>query len=83
MSAPSLLELSQRDEAFWVGLVLLLGGSLLAQFLTPAGTTPDTLAWSVAALGGVVLTVRLLVGVARMLGVIGGEAADGYREGRQ
>jgi hypothetical protein len=80
MSAPSLLELTQRDAAFWVGLVLLLGGSLLAQFL---GGTPDTLAWSVAALGGLVISVRLAVGVARLLGVVGGEAADGYRDGRE
>jgi len=78
---PSLLELTQRDAAFWVGLALLLGGALLAELLTTP--EPSRLAWGVSVVGGLIISVRLFVGIARMFGIIGGEAAAGYREGRQ
>jgi len=78
---PSPLELSQRDEAFPAGLALLLGGGLLAELLTTPD--PSRLAWGVSVLGGLILSVRLAVGIARMFGVIGGEAAAGYRERRE
>ncbi len=77
-----MLELTQRDAAFYAAPALLIGGTLLAQYLT-TDTTPETTAWSVAALGSVLLVVRLLVGLARLLGVIGDEPVDGYREGRE
>ncbi|WP_254537404.1 hypothetical protein [Halomarina litorea] len=78
MSDDTLTALSQRDEAFWIGLALLLGGSLLSD---PSTTGPD-LGAILAALGGVVLTVRILVAVFSLLETTALAGRVGYREGR-
>lgn len=60
-----------RQEAFWLAVAALVGGSLLAE---PA----PALGHAVAALGGLYVVARLLVGVLLVLQT----AVDGFRTGR-
>lgn len=78
--AETLTELSQRNEAFWIGLALFLLGV----------STPDTLLLGGIELsriliwvGGGILMVRILVGIYRILRTSAEEGVTGYREGNQ
>jgi hypothetical protein len=79
MDEDTLTGLSQRDEAFWVGLTLLFGGLAIPDGIALGG---QELNGVVVACGAIVLTVRLLVGIVRLLGVAASAGIDGYRSGR-
>ncbi len=78
MSAPTLTALSRHDEAFWIGLALLLGGSFLSDPVSTAPSVGNVL----VALGGVVLVVRVLVAAVSILRTTVLAGWFGYREGR-
>ena len=82
--ADTLTELSQRNEAFWVGLALYL----LGVFLKAVPPEPVVLggiepAEVLILVGGGVLVIRILVGSYRILRTTGETGVVGYREGKQ
>jgi hypothetical protein len=78
--ADSLTELSQRPAAFWLGLGLFLAGVLLGQVAAGGGTlaVAQALRW----LGLGILTVRLAVGIYRILRTSARSGVAGYEEGK-
>lgn len=75
MEEATLLELSQRDEAFWIGLVVLLSGLLVPETIHLGSIA---LATVLIGVGALVLSVRLLVGVGSILRT----AVRAWRAGR-
>lgn len=76
----TLTELSQRDEAFWLGLGLFVAGLVL----TPSGPVESGGVGQLLLLvGSTILVARLLVGVFRIgkHALVAGRI--GYGEGRQ
>ncbi|MFD1514859.1 hypothetical protein [Halomarina rubra] len=82
MSRQTLTALSQRDEAFWVGLGCLLLGSALASGATPdAVTGVQRLGSVLAAFGTLVIVVRIAVAVFRLFRTTAAAGRLGYAEG--
>lgn len=79
MPDDTLTALSQRPEAFWIGLALLLGGGLVPDGILFAG---HELGWLLMTLGGLIITVRLLVGIFRILRNTALAGWIGYTEGK-
>jgi uncharacterized membrane protein YhhN len=78
--ADTLTELSQRNEAFWIGLALFLLGVITPDTLFLGGIELSrTLIW----VGGGILLVRLFVGIYRILRTTAEAGVFGYREGKQ
>jgi hypothetical protein len=77
--AESLTALSQRNEVFWIGLTLLLLGVLTPETLSLGGIG---LSRVLIILGGGILLVRVLVGLARFLATTAKAGIAGYREGK-
>jgi hypothetical protein len=75
----SLTALSQRNEAFWIGLTLLLLGVLTPETVSLGGIG---LSRALIILGGGLLLVRVLVGVVRFLKTTAKAGLAGYREGK-
>ena len=74
MSDDTLTALSQRSEAFWIALALLVTGSLLPE----AGVGPDTLLDdAMIGLASLILVTRVAVALYR----IGGDSVDAGRAG--
>lgn len=72
----TLIALSQRNEAFWVGFVLFFLGVLTPQ------TWGVGLSGALVALGGGILFVRTFVGCFRILRTTAKSGEIGYREGK-
>jgi uncharacterized membrane protein len=78
--ADTLTELSQRNEAFWIGLALFLLGVITPETLLLGGIELSrVLIW----IGGGILMVRVLVGIYRILRTTAKAGVFGYREGKQ
>ena len=78
--ADTLTELSQRNEAFWIGLALFLLGLITPEtFLLGRIELSRVLIW----VGGGILMVRVLVGIYRILRTTAESGVLGYREGKQ
>lgn len=78
--AETLTELSQRNEAFWIGLVIFLLGVITPETLLLGGIELSrVLIW----VGGGILMVRILVGMYRILRTTAEAGVFGYREGKQ
>lgn len=77
--ADTLTALSQRKEAFWIGLALFLLGVITPGALAPGGVELSRL---LIFLGGAVLLTRLLVGTFRILKTTAKAGQLGYREGK-
>jgi uncharacterized membrane protein len=78
--ADTLTELSQRNEAFWIGLALFLLGISTPDTLLLGGIELSrTLIW----VGGGILMVRVLVGIYRIMRTTAEAGVFGYREGKQ
>ncbi|WP_157533110.1 hypothetical protein [Haloferax profundi] len=78
--ADTLTELSQRNEAFWIGLALFLLGVITPETLLLGGIELSrALIW----VGGGILMVRVLVGIYRILRMTVEAGVFGYREGKQ
>lgn len=78
--ADTLTELSQRDEAFWIGLALFLLGVVTPEtFLLGGIELSRVLIW----IGGGILLVRVLVGICRILRTTAEAGVFGYREGKR
>lgn len=78
--AKTLTELSQRNEAFWIGLTLFLLGVITPESLLLGGLELSrVLIW----VGGGILMVRVLVGIYRILRTTAEAGVFGYREGKQ
>jgi uncharacterized membrane protein len=78
--ADTLTELSQRNEAFWIGLALFLLGVITPETLLLGGIELSRiLIW----VGGGILMVRVLVGIYRILRTTAEAGVFGYREGKQ
>jgi hypothetical protein len=78
--AETLTALSQRNEAFWIGLGVFLLGAITPESLLFAGVElPRTLVF----IGGGILFVRLFVGIYRILRTTAKAGRTGYREGTQ
>lgn len=75
----TLTALSQRREAFWIGLALLLLGVLTPEAFSLWGVG---LSRSLILLGGGILVLRLAVGVGRILKTTVEAGVGGYRDGR-
>lgn len=76
----TLTELSQRSEAFWIGLALFLLGVITPETLLLGGIELSrVLLW----IGGGILLVRVLVGIYRVLRTTVKAGVFGYREGKQ
>ncbi|MXR21773.1 hypothetical protein [Halobacterium bonnevillei] len=75
----SLTALSQRTEAFWIGLTLILLGALTPETVSPGGIG---LSRALIVLGGGLLLVRVLVAVGRFLKTTAEAGLAGYREGK-
>jgi hypothetical protein len=75
-----LASLSQRDEAFWVGMALLVIGSF-----TPESLHVGTIGVSEALLisGTSILVIRILVGVFRILQIALKSYKNGYKDGQR
>jgi hypothetical protein len=78
--AETLTALSQRNEAFWVGLALFFLGVITPQSLLLGDIELSRVLLFV---GGGILLVRILVGCFRILRTIAVEGATGYREGKR
>ncbi len=79
MVADTLTALSQRDEAFWIGLGLLVAGALVSSF-TQSSNPP--VGEVLGILGATALAVRLLVGLYEIFRTSAEAGRTGYREGR-
>ncbi len=78
--ADALTELSQRNEAFWIGLALFLLGVITPETILLGGIELSrVLIW----VGGGILMVRVLVGIYRILKTTAESGVLGYREGKQ
>lgn len=77
--AETLTALSQRIEAFWLGLSLFFFG-----LITPESLLLEEIGVSrlLIVLGGGILLIRVLVGCFRILKTTGKAGAIGYREGK-
>lgn len=74
------IELSQRNEAFWIGLVLFLLGAITPETLLLGGVKLSrVLIW----IGGGILLTRLLVGIYKILRTTVEAGVFGYHEGRR
>jgi hypothetical protein len=78
--AETLTALSQRNEAFWIGLALFLLGVVTPQTLSLWGIGLSRVLISI---GGGILLVRTLVGAFRILKTTAESGAIGYREGHR
>lgn len=78
--AETLTALSQRDEAFWVGLALFLLGVITPESLLLGGVS---LSGVLIAIGGGILLIRTLVGCFRILKTTAEAGVIGYREGQR
>jgi uncharacterized membrane protein len=78
--AETLTALSQRKEAFWIGLALFLLG-----VLTPANLLLGGIGLSrvLIVIGGGVLLLRLFVGIFRIIKTTAQAGTSGYREGKR
>ena len=76
MEEDTLTALSQRDEAFWLGLLLLISGNLIPRTVRLGDLE---LAHVIVILGGLILVVRLLVGVFRLFRTAVKEWLLGYQ----
>lgn len=79
MSEDTLTALSQRDEAFWIGLVFLVGGGVVPEGYHIGG---QELAGICIALGAVIITVRLFVSVFRIIRTTAEAGAGGYSDSK-
>jgi hypothetical protein len=79
MDESTLTSLSQRNEAFWIGVICLLGGGFIPQSIRVSG---QELAGIVIALGILIITVRLLVAISRILRTSVGAGRIGYSDGK-
>lgn len=77
--AHTLTALSQRTEAFWVGLVLFLLGVSIPAAISLGGIGLSRI---LIFLGGSILLIRLLVGSLRILQTTAKAGIIGYREGQ-
>jgi uncharacterized membrane protein len=78
--ADTLTELSQRNEAFWIGLALFFLGVITPETLLIGGIAlARVLIW----IGGGILMVRILVGMYRILKTTVEAGVFGYREGKR
>jgi uncharacterized MAPEG superfamily protein len=76
----TLTALSQRTEAYWIGLGVFLIGVVTPQTLH----IPNVgLSRSLVFIGGGILLVRLFVGVCRIFRTTAKAGKTGYREGKQ
>jgi len=80
MVAGTLTALSQRNEAFWIGLGLLIAGALVSSFTQ---ITSPPVGEMLGILGVTVLAVRLLVGISTILRTSVKAGRTGYQEGKQ
>lgn len=78
--AETLTALSQRNEAFWVGLALFFLGILTPESLLLGGIG---LSRALIVLGGGILLTRTFVGCYRILKTTAKAGAIGYREGQR
>ncbi|WP_134671771.1 hypothetical protein [Halorussus marinus] len=78
--AETLTALSQRDEAFWVGLALFVLGVLAPETFSLGGVG---LSRGLVVVGGGILLTRVLVGGFRILKTTIEAGVGGYREGKQ
>jgi hypothetical protein len=77
--AETLTALSQRKEAFWIGLVLFLLGVITPEPLLLGGIA---LSRVLIFVGGGILVTRLFVGIFRILKTTAEAGTIGYREGK-
>lgn len=77
--AETLTALSQRNEAFWIGLALFLSGVIAPEVLSLGGVE---LSNTLILIGGGILLIRVLVGSMRILKTTAKAGATGYRDGR-
>ena len=78
--AETLTALSQRNEAFWIGLALFLLGVITPESLLLGGIG---LSRVLIFAGGGILIVRTLVGCFRILKTTAIAGRIGYREGQR
>jgi hypothetical protein len=78
--AETLTALSQRNEAFWIGLALFVLGVITPESLLLGGIRLSSL---LITLGGGILVVRLFVGCFRILKTTAVAGSIGYREGHR
>lgn len=78
--AETLTALSQRNEAFWIGLAIFVLGVITPQILLFGGIE---LSRVLIFIGGRILLTRVLVGSFRILKTTAEAGAIGYREGKQ
>ena len=77
--ADTLTALSQRNEAFWIGLAIFALGVITPQDLLLGSVELSRL---LIVLGGGILVVRLLVGCFRILKTTAKAGVIGYRDGK-
>ena len=80
MVADTLTALSQRNEAFWIGLGLLFTGALVSSFVQISNPPVGEI---LGILGVTVLAVRLLVGLYKILRTSAKAGRTGYHESKQ
>ncbi|RZV12537.1 hypothetical protein BDK88_0075 [Natrinema hispanicum] len=80
MVADTLTALSQRNEAFWIGLGLLFTGALVSSFVQISNPPVGEI---LGILGVTVLAVRLLVGLYKILRTSAKAGRTGYQESKQ
>jgi uncharacterized membrane protein len=78
--AETLAELSQRDEAFWIGAAVFLLGVITPETLLLGGIE---LSEVLTFIGGSILLVRVLVGISRILRTTARAGVSGYHEGKR
>jgi hypothetical protein len=78
--AETLTALSQRNEAFWIGLALFLLGVITPETLLLGGIG---LSRFLIVLGGGILLLRTFVGCFRILKTTAVAGVIGYREGQR
>ena len=78
--AETLTALSQRNEAFWIGLAIFLLGVVTPENLLFGGIG---LSSALITLGSGILLLRLFVGVYRILNTAIQSGTIGYREGKR
>lgn len=76
----TLTALSQRNEAFWIGLALFLLGVITPESLLLGGIE---LSRALIVLGGGILLIRTFVGCFRILKTTAKAGVIGYREGQR
>lgn len=77
--AETLTALSQRNEAFWIGLSLFLLGVITPEDFPVGGMElSGVLVW----IGGGILLTRTLVATFRILRTTAGAGVVGYNEGK-